>query len=72
MLDQARTNFDAPALEIVTQPFYRVVGYTGQTGKVAVYSRLGFRIATMTMQECRAVANGYTCGGDVIDYGLGW
>lgn len=70
LLMQARTDFDAPLLEIITRPSYRLVEYSGTTGKVAVISWFGIRIATMTMQDCKPLSG--VCNGDHIDYGLGW
>lgn len=72
LLQQGQTNFDAPALEVVSLPFYRVVDFSGTTGKVAVYHRFGFRIATITIQNCETFVGVFRCGGDTIDYGLGW
>jgi len=72
LLQQAQIDFDAPALELITWPYYRVVNFSGSSGQVAVYSRLGFRIATMTINECKRSGNSVLCGGDKVDYGIGW
>lgn len=72
ILDEARTDFDAPLMELVTIPTYRIMDFSGTTARVGIYTWFGFRAATMTITDCKPYPSDdypyFGCGGNTVSY----
>lgn len=75
---EAQINFDAPLMEVVTWPVYRIHSYNNGTAVIRLYSWFGVRVAQVTLTGCVYGKPGnfnpnFGCyDGGYVTYGLGF